>query len=260
MTKEGAKSEKDKEFEAMFPQLYEDHLRSKYTISNLDLEKGENTLMFKTYENAEHIDLTNLALYIAMKANQLGDINELRNLDSYLQRISAPKMASKIVKDYLNAFDTNQVKVKHFEIVDLEGMSAQDILDDILKIGTGKVIAIDIWATWCAPCLKVIKNSKETHEYYQDKPLQFVYICSDGGTEKELAQSIIDLYDIKGRHYLLSKAQARDFVELVNLKAYPHYIIFDSKGKESEMPDRLLGANKFIEFREMIDPLLSNLK
>jgi thiol-disulfide isomerase/thioredoxin len=257
LTKEGTNNEKDKEFEVMVPEIYEAHLRSKYAVNDVDVEKGENILLFKTYKNAENINLTNVALYIAMKANQLRDIDALKMIDSYLEGIKAPRMASKIVQDYFSKFDEGQVKVKKYEIVDLEGMSAQEILMDILKVGAGKVIAIDVWATWCAPCLKVIKNSKETHEYFQDKPLQFVYICSDGDKEKGSALSIIDQFDIQGRHYLLSKAQEKDFVKMVDLKAYPHYIIYDSTGKEFKMPERLLGANKFVEFREMINPLLS---
>ena len=47
----------------------------------------------------------------------------------------------------------------------------------------GKVVVLDIWATWCGPCRAMIPHEREMVEKFKDKP--FALICVSADDEKK---------------------------------------------------------------------------
>jgi thiol-disulfide isomerase/thioredoxin len=77
-------------------------------------------------------------------------------------------------------------KLERLSLEPLTGRSAPLSLDDL----TGKVALINIWGTWCGPCVDEFPHLKELAEHYQSEPdFRFVSIsCTGpGGEEEELA-------------------------------------------------------------------------
>ena len=64
-----------------------------------------------------------------------------------------------------------------FEFDDIDGKTVS--LNDL----KGKLVYIDIWATWCLPCLKEIPSLKEMEEHFNGKDVQFVSICTSDTEE-----------------------------------------------------------------------------
>ncbi|HEY4308450.1 MAG TPA: TlpA disulfide reductase family protein [Pirellulales bacterium] len=54
----------------------------------------------------------------------------------------------------------------------------------------GKVVVIDLWASWCAPCLKLMPEMKELYAQWHDKGLEVIGVSFD--QDEGQAQAVID--------------------------------------------------------------------
>lgn len=92
-----------------------------------------------------------------------------------------------------------------------------------------KVLYIDVWATWCGPCIAQMKPAKEIKRLYVDKDVVFVYLCL--GSEVDKWIPTIDKNDIKGEHYFFDSDASQLFLSTYQLPGYPCYLLMDKKGE-----------------------------
>jgi len=60
----------------------------------------------------------------------------------------------------------------------------------------GRLVYIDVWATWCGPCIVEIPALKKLEEEYQDKKISFVCISQD--KDKEAWLKMLDEKELGG--------------------------------------------------------------
>ncbi|MEM1441628.1 MAG: TlpA disulfide reductase family protein, partial [Verrucomicrobiota bacterium] len=65
-----------------------------------------------------------------------------------------------------------------FAFTDLDGEEVD------LAMMTDKVILIDFWATWCAPCIAVLPELKEVYSEYQDQGFEVIGVSLDENREE----------------------------------------------------------------------------
>lgn len=102
-------------------------------------------------------------------------------------------------------------------------------LADAMKSLKGKVIYVDLWATWCGSCLNEFPYLPRIKEKVKDLGIAFLYISTDKPENKERWEKSIRHYKLKGYHLLaspaLSKAIYKEFGNYI-----PHYLIIDKAG------------------------------
>lgn len=104
------------------------------------------------------------------------------------------------------------------------------LLNDILIENRGKLIYVDFWASWCAPCRAAMPRSKVLREKFSDKGVVFLYISIDkdwhewmNATKKE------GLLNYKNNMIALNYPEA-DLYRNIKLSAIPRYLIYDKNG------------------------------
>jgi thiol-disulfide isomerase/thioredoxin len=53
-----------------------------------------------------------------------------------------------------------------------------------IKQRRGKIVVIDLWATWCSPCVKEIPGLKEQYAKYRDSEVQLISKSLDHPVEQ----------------------------------------------------------------------------
>lgn len=119
------------------------------------------------------------------------------------------------------------------KIVDLNDDKHKKMtLDDVLKKHKGKVIYLDLWASWCGPCKKEMPSSQRLKEEYQDQEVAFVYISTDKNGNSWL--NMIESLGLSGYHYRASPDVTMEIVKRYNLQFIPRYILINKEGKVAD--------------------------
>ncbi|MDR3007090.1 MAG: TlpA family protein disulfide reductase [Sphingobacterium sp.] len=174
------------------------------------------------------------------KAFQKQDIKPYEKFHAIRTKyIKSPYLRNLLQQEYL----TTKSRVEHPELnsraifKEMQSSPVKGIMDDILLSNKRKVIYIDFWATWCAPCLSEFPNSKQIEAYFHNKDVSFVYLCLDSDFDKYKAT--ISRYDLGGQHYFLSAKQSSAIRELFNANGIPFYILIDKDGRILETGNHL---------------------
>lgn len=147
----------------------------------------------------------------------------------------------KLAKDYADVPMANgrgtigsTIKAALFELQNLSiGKVAPEVLclnidgdkDDKLSNYKGKVVVLDIWATWCGPCKAMIPHEREMNEKLKGKPFAFISISGDD--TKETLTSFLEKEKMPWVHWF---ADRKGILKDWNIRFYPTMYILDHKG------------------------------
>ena len=147
----------------------------------------------------------------------------------------------KLAKDYADVPMANgrgtigsTIKAALFELQNLSiGKVAPEVLclnidgdkEDKLSNYKGKVVVLDIWATWCGPCKAMIPHEREMNEKLKGKPFAFISISGDDS--KETLTSFLEKEKMPWVHWF---ADRKGILKDWNIRFYPTMYILDHKG------------------------------
>jgi len=104
----------------------------------------------------------------------------------------------------------------------LEG--EQIALDDL----KGKLVYIDVWATWCGPCKAEIPALAKLHEDYKDSDLTIISVSVDDNKkawEKMLAEEGFEWLQVHAE-----KAWNSDIIKENQIRGIPRFMLVDKEG------------------------------
>jgi len=95
----------------------------------------------------------------------------------------------------------------------------------------GKYVYIDVWATWCGPCLREIPYLKEVEKDYRNKNIEFVAISIDEAKDYDKWRDMIEERELVGTHlYSGGDAWQSEFTQAYNVRGIPRFILIDPEG------------------------------
>jgi len=127
-----------------------------------------------------------------------------------------------------------QAEGRVFELTKLRvGMTAPEVESETLagkkaKLSDlrGKVVVLDIWATWCGPCRAMIPHSRKMVEKFKDKPFEMVSISADD--DKADVESFVKKEEMPWTHWYAGPGAG--VVKTWNVRAFPTVYVLDAKG------------------------------
>ena len=127
-------------------------------------------------------------------------------------------------------------------------------LKDCVKSFKGKKVYIDVWATWCAPCIEEFENKERLLELLNPKGVPILYISIDEEKNDIQWKNMIKFYDLKGYHIRANNKLSEDLRKIYNqngLLAIPWYILIDEQGnikrKYAKKPSQIGELKKEID-------------
>ena len=157
------------------------------------------------------------------------------------------------------ASETSRVSFGKFTATDLNG---NEVTQDIFS--NSDLTMINIWATFCGPCLQEMPGLGALSSEYADKGLQVVGIVVDvldssgavSSSQVDLAKEIVQKTGAAYTHLLPSEDLIR--IKLNAVSAVPETVFVDKNGDVVGEP--LVGSRSEDDWKAIIDKYLEEVK
>ena len=166
----------------------------------------------------------------AKKANDLANL-EKAGIDEKLVAMIKPSIAQEGMM--LTQFFNQKAAAKKIEgtvspSFDYENhKGGKTKLEDL----RGKYVYIDVWATWCGPCLAEIPHLKKVEAKYHGKNIEFVSISVDTEKDYEKWKKMVVAKELGGIQLFADKNWTSDFIKAFGINSIPRFILIGPDGK-----------------------------
>ncbi|MFK8060767.1 MAG: TlpA family protein disulfide reductase [Polaribacter sp.] len=194
----------------------------KKDIDNLDSYLEMNTTFYKIKSQSLQNDVFISFIYSISKNEEKSEIY----YDLVKNNTSNPKVLDLAKKQFKAVSKTKTgSKSPSFEYKDINGKEVK------LKDLKGKLVYIDVWATWCGPCLDQIPALKKLEHDYKNKDVVFVSISVDGKKDFDKWKSLVKLKELKGIQLFADNSFDSKFIKSYGISTIPTFILLDKKGR-----------------------------
>ncbi|SEL60926.1 Thiol-disulfide isomerase or thioredoxin [Parapedobacter koreensis] len=92
---------------------------------------------------------------------------------------------------------------------------------------------VDLWASWCVPCIMEMPDLKKTAEKFRDKPIRFLAISIDKeeDVDKWVAVAKKNAIYNKPNQYRLANFRESPLTKLLNIRNIPRYLVINNEGR-----------------------------
>lgn len=107
----------------------------------------------------------------------------------------------------------------------------QAILRKLTEPYRGKIVYIDVWGSWCHPCLENLQHAGELKDQLKDFDIVYLYLAS--GTTDSAWKGVIKEYNLTGDncvHYNLPAKQQTLVENFLGVTGYPTYRLLNRNG------------------------------
>ena len=154
---------------------------------------------------------------------------ELNGLNTEMQQQADAFMAANHAQEYKEMV---KAKLKEYEAL-LAGQPAVDVVfknalgaEKPLSEFAGQLTYVDLWATWCGPCIAELPAFEQLKEDYKDQPVNFVPVSID--TDLEAWQKYLEKNNLpKDHEYVINRLDLSDYKVIT----IPRYLLLDKDFK-----------------------------
>jgi thiol-disulfide isomerase/thioredoxin len=249
-------------------------LQDKKMVCNPALLRSENGMQLLNYifarwkfnqvKNTKDLIATPFSEYTPLICN---DVVKVAYLAYQMRSIKKYEDFANYVQPYKQLFASNELKAayqKRYEDLYLfatgtpaYNFELKDVNDKVHRLSDfkGKVVIIDMWAMWCAPCLaEKPVMAKLEHEHYKDRnDIVFIGVSVDGINRSELWKGFIARNGFKGLELISNSTES--IQKYYKIEGIPRFLIFDRAGKIVTV-DAPMPSNP--GFKKLVDKTLAS--
>jgi thiol-disulfide isomerase/thioredoxin len=125
-------------------------------------------------------------------------------------------------------------------------------IKELIKNKSDKLRLINVWATWCGPCVAEFPELVTIDRIYRSRNFEFVSINADKLSRKENVLKFLQKNEASNRNYIFSSDNNNDLVEAVDPQwdgALPYTIIVEQGGN---VIYRIQGTIDMVTVRKLI--------
>ncbi len=132
---------------------------------------------------------------------------------------------------------------------------------ELVKNHSDKLRLINVWATWCGPCVAEFSDFITMNRMYRDRGMEFVSISADDPANKDKALKFLVRKQASGTNYIYTGDDKYKMIEAVDPKwdgALPYTLLVDPDGKIVYAHQGAIDAD---ELKKIIfnDPLIGRI-
>ncbi len=107
----------------------------------------------------------------------------------------------------------------------------------------GKVVYMDLWGSWCKPCIQSMPKSEKLREEFKgEEGVVFLYVAVK---EKDEAKwkAAIDKFNVQGVNLISRDEPGSPFRDAYDTGFVPHYFLIDKDGKMADPEAKIPGKH-----------------
>jgi len=212
-------------------------LNNKWVMANQQLMKEEGFIKPSSFEfgvnyvtdSVSDIDMRNfLLLKLTQRSLDKGVLKPVANVLRLFYNNSTDSGMISFIRNLEAEYKPLQPGVEGPEIVGFDAKGSKVTLTSL----RGKFIIVDVWATWCGPCLGDFPAFKKLMDAYKGKNIIFIKYSIDEDKKRWLE------YIQKGEptgpdcmHLVSENGTECNLLKDYKFSAIPHYLFFDARGR-----------------------------
>lgn len=120
------------------------------------------------------------------------------------------------------------------EPVAIEEIGLDAIADLFQNKESEKLRLINIWATWCGPCIMEFPDFVDINRMYRDRDFEFISLSADKLGQKDKALAFLQKREASNTNYIFAGEDIYDLIDVVDKDwqgSLPYTVLVDAEGK-----------------------------
>ncbi|MEE8184017.1 MAG: TlpA disulfide reductase family protein [Acidobacteriota bacterium] len=128
-----------------------------------------------------------------------------------------------------------------------------------VRAAGGSVTLVNVWATWCKPCLEEMPDLLRLGKEYRDRGMKVILVSGDFDTQMPAVIEFLERQGVDFPSYI-KKGDDMEFIEAMNANwsgALPASFLFDAAGRQKDFWE---GKISYLELEKKVRKILSDPK